>query len=214
MSSSVKSLSVLVLVAVVSLAMGVGAQGARLNLPQPMYPLINSDFIDVTYDASGGGGGGGRLTAIGYTAELKTSESSSEYLYGDFTLIVDIDPLTGAATWGKLELTEDYLTGVALFYSQQLTAFGFGTTLDDDILEVVFTQQGDMLASDGATIGVIMSVVGAAAPWDWTSSWDNLIIGIPGTGDGYATTLVIPEPSLLGIGGLGTLALMARRRRA
>lgn len=214
MSTSVKSPAVLALAAVVFLGLATSALGARLNLPQPMYPLINSDFIDVTYDASGGGGGSGRLTAIGYTAELKLDANSSEYLYGDFTLIVDIDPLTGAPLAGSLELTEDYVTGVPLFYSEQITAFGFGTEPDDDVLEVVFIQQGNRLANDGDPIGVILSVVGAAAPWDWSNSWDNLIVGMPGTGDGYATTLLIPEPSMAGLLGPAVFGLAARRRRA
>jgi len=134
------------------------------------------------------------------------------YLYGDFTLIVDIDPATGAGLSGSLELTEDYLTGVQVFYSQTLTGFGFGTEATDDILEFTFTQEGDMLAPDGEPVGVILSVVGASAPWDWMSPFDNLIGGQPGTGDAYSDTFYLPEPSMAAMLGLGSVLLLSRRR--
>ena len=200
-----KCISVATLLAVCLFASAASAE--RLNLSHPHYPLVASDFIDVTYEPTGGGGGGGILTAIGYSAELNMDEGSSETLYGDFILTVDINPATGEATGGTLEVTEDYVTGVQLFYSEQLTAFGWGTLAGDDIFECVFAQQGNMLAPDGEPVGVIMATVGAAAPWDFSNSFDN------GSGNGYSKTFYLPEPSvgaLLTVFGLGLLRRRCR----
>ncbi len=195
----------LLLVAVVCLCASV-ASADRLNLSHPHYPLVASDFIQVDYDADGGAGGMGLLTAVGYAADLQEFEGDSQIIDGDFILTVVINPTTGAGISGELVVSEWWDVSSDLFYSADLTAFGWGTLEGDDVFEATFIQDGNMMASDGDDLGVILALASIDAPWDFSQDFSN-------SGYGTSQSFYMPEPTTMIVMSIAGIGLLRRRRR-
>ncbi|MCK4602509.1 MAG: PEP-CTERM sorting domain-containing protein, partial [Phycisphaerae bacterium] len=186
------------------------ARGELLNLSIEHYPRTYSLDIQVTYDPDAGPDGNGLLTADGWPWEHYEDADDGVYdiWNGVFDLDVVIDPTTGQAVSGTLNVTGDpYGSLETLFYSTTLTQFGCG---GDDLFEFVFTQEGAGIPPEGAPIGIILSAV-SITEFDennepvFDTYFDN-------NGNGYSNTFYLPEPSsavLLALVGLGLL----RRRR-
>jgi len=190
-------------------------QAELLNLSLEHYPRVYSTFVQVDYDPAGAGANG-LLTASGWTWDLyeDATQASWPIYAGDFLLSVEIDPATGQAVSGSLDVTGDpYGSLETLFYSNNLTAFGYG---GDDLIECLFLQEGSGLPPEGALVGIIMNAVsiddlvfseGVVPDWD---------VAFSNTGNGYSNTFYLPEPSsvvLLGLAGFGVISRRWNRRR-
>lgn len=200
------------------------AQGALLSPPlsPEHYPLIYSSNIRVVYDADGGTGGNGLLTATGTSLMYKPSSTDDVVdVDGTFEVTAHIVPSTGAFISGHLDVTgvkddgggwiEDYLSSNELFFSDTLTAFGFGP---EDKFEFLFTQEGNMLANNNAIVGLIFSaatITEFSTPV-FTSDFDNFFMDMEpylGTSD----TFWLPEPAtLIVLAMAGGFAVLRRRR--
>ena len=187
------------------------AMATPLGLTLADTPDIASAFIDVVYNA-----GTDTLTANGFALTLD-APPSNPIAGGLFSLTANVDDsgnlLGGTLTISGTVAGLGFNSGTLL--TANLTAFGF-VDAGGDPLEFLFdVTGGDAAGLFGSTGGMILGQSGFEG--DWASDWDNLLSGIPGTGQGSADTAGTPvsEPGILLLQALGlTLLLVARRRRS
>jgi len=198
--------AVLVVASFIFISAG-AAQGDLLNLSRDHYPRVYTGSILVTYDADGAGDKG-LLIAEGWPMQVDSSDIDTVDLWdGIFYLECVIDPATGTAESGILEITGDLdgVNTVTLIESTILTAFGSGA---EDLFEFTFTQEGTTpLVPDGHTVGVILDgreVFEFSVP-DFSSDFTN-------DGWGNAESFFMPEPTTMAIVGLGVIGILRRRR--
>ena len=186
------------------------AMAAPLGLTLADTPDIVSGFIDVNYDA-----GSNALSADGFALQLD-APGINAIAGGLFDLDAVIDN-AGNLVGGSFSIFGTiaglgFNSGTLL--TGNLTAFGFPDA-GGNPLEFLFTVTGgDAAALFGADGGMILGQTGFGG--DWGSDFDNLISGIPGTGQGSADTAAMPasEPGILFLQALGLAMLfLARRRR-
>ena len=190
------------------LAGATGAQAAPLGLTLFDTPDIVSSFIDVVYDA-----GTDSLSANGFALQLDDG-SPNAIAGGLFTLDATIDEF-GNLSGGTVTISGTiaglgYNSGTLL--TGNLTAFGF-LPGGGDPLEFLFdVTGGDAAVLYGAAGGIILSQAGFGG--DWSSNFDNLISGIPGTGQGLADTAAVPLPAAVWLMLSGLMGLLATARRS
>lgn len=192
---------------VLSFAVTTGVQAAPLGLTLFDTPDIVSSFIDVVYDA-----GTDSLTAAGFALQLDDG-SPNPIAGGLFTLNAAVDD-SGNLSGGSLTISGTiaglgFNSGTLL--TGTLSAFGFPGA-GGDPLEFLFTVTGgDAAALYGSAGGIILSQSGFTG--DWANDFDNLISGIPGTGQGLADTAAIPLPGAVWLMLTALFSLGAVRRR-
>ena len=153
----------------------------------------------------------------GFARELSTDGVSTpeEIDSGGFDLTAEIDDV-GELVSGTLSITGTiaslgFESGTLL--TGDLTDFGFPTG-GGSILEFTFDVTGGDLEAeyDGRSGGIIAGGTGFGGSFD--SDFDNLMMGIGGTGTGSSNTAPIPEPGTLALlsAALGGLAYVGRRR--
>ena len=189
------------------------AHAAPLNLTLFDFPDIVSTFIDVTYDA-----GTDSFVASGFALELDDDGSVPAEAIdgGTFDLSASIDSSGslsgGALTIGGTVASLGFISGTLLTGS--LTAFGFPNA-GGDPLEFLFDVTGGDAASlyGGGSIpgGIILSATGFTG--DFTSDFDNLFSGNPGTGSGVANVAPVPLPAAVWMFGSGILGMIGLGRR-
>lgn len=220
----------LTVVAVLSLSVGsVWATPAAplLNFSPEHFPLIYSYNIKVDYYPTGGAGGSGHLSALG-TSLLYRPEPGVAIdidVDGTFSVEADIDQATGVAESATLTVTGLVgglpiagLPDENLFSSTILMDFGSGA---EDKFEFLFTQQGDMLAPNGAPVGVLLSAWGIDDfndpndpvfdhEWHNYDPFDPFLFFYPGDSDSF----YLPEPTtMIVLAVAGGLGLLRRRRQ-
>jgi len=196
------------------LMLGASAQAAPLNLTLNDTPDIVSSFIDVTYDA-----GTDIFNASGFALELDDDGSgpAEAIAGGTFDLAATIDASGvlsgGSLTIGGTVASLGFNSGTLL--TGTLTAFGFPDA-GGDPLEFLFDVTGGDAAGlyGGIPGGVILSATGFTG--DFTTNFDNLISGIPGTGAAVSDVAPVPLPAAVWLFGAGLLGLagVARRRHS
>lgn len=197
------------LVALLTLGAGSQAQAALLGLTLLDTPDIVSDFIDVSYDASTDS-----FTANGFARELDDDGSvpAEAITDGTFNISATIDG-SGSLTSGSLSIggtvaSLGFNSGTLLTGS--LTAFGF---LDSggDPLEFLFdVTGGDAAGLYGSIGGIILGATGFGG--NFTSDFDNLVGGVPGTGSAVANVAPVPLPAAIWLFGAGLLGLVGLGR--
>ena len=182
----------------------------ELNLADT--PDIVSAFIDVNYDA-----GSGALTADGFALQLDGGGGLFPVAGGLFDLNATVDS-AGNLIGGTVSILGTiaglgFNSGTLLTGS--LSALGFPDAGGNPLEFLFDVTGGDAAALFGSVGGIILGASGFDG--DWATDFDNLIAGIPGTGQGSADTAGLPvsEPGILLLQALGlTMLLLARRRRA
>jgi hypothetical protein len=193
----------------VMLCTGAGpALATPLNLVLEQFPDVLSGNMDVVYDAAGE-----TLTMDGFALELDDDGVGTAVgiTDGTFELLAGIDS-SGGLDGGSLTIggtipSLGFNSGTLLTGS--LVAFGFPGA-GGDPLEFVFDVTGGDLASlygEGPG-GIIVGDSGFGG--SFAADWDNLMMGIAGTGFAVSNTAPVPEPgtlALLGValGGIGWL---------
>ena len=185
------------------LAVSSPALAVPLNLPYPYphgenYPIIDSMMIRVSYDPVGNGDMG-LLTARGWAnTYMEYKDSSPVLLYGSFTLSAVINPVTGNAISGELNVN-------SMFYSFALDAFGYKA---EDTFEFVFTQVGERgVIHDFAKVGVILyaqSINEFNTP-RFDQAFQN-------NNDGSSYTFLVPEPATMALLAIGAIAILRKRK--
>ena len=197
------------LVALLTLGAGSQAQAAPLNLTLLDFPDIVSSFIDVNYNA-----GTDAFTAIGFALELDDDGSvPAEAIAGgtfDLTAVIDGSGAlsTGSLSIGGTVASLGFNSGTLL--TGNLTAFGF---LDSggDPLEFLFdVTGGDAAGLYGSIGGIILGATGFGG--NFTSDFDNLVGGVPGTGSAVANVAPVPLPAAIWLFGAGLLGLVGLGR--
>jgi len=191
--------------------------GSALAVPLDLIlllPDVASGTIDVTHVA-----GTDAFSATGFALELDDDGVLPNIQLdapGGFSISALIDD-AGVLTSGSLSITgtiasEGYVSGTLL--TGDLTNFGWAGDAAGMIFEFEFDVTGGDLAPSyaGAPGGVILGTT-LNSFGGFGSDFDNLIIGIPGTGAGTSDTAPIPEPGTALLLGLGLLALARTRAR-
>ena len=184
------------------------ANAAPLGLTLLDAPDIFSSFIDVTYDASTDS-----LSAMGFALELNDGIGVNDITNGMFTLDAVIDDAgnmsSGSFTIGGTIAALGYVSDTLL--TGTLDAFGFAP--GGDPLEFLFTVTGgDAAALYGGSGGMVLAGTGFSG--SWASDFDNLISGIPGTGQGVSDVAAVPIPAAAWLFLTAILSLAATRRRS
>lgn len=174
-------------------------------------PDIFSGFLDVTYDASTD-----LFQAQGFSLTFDDGGGAQPIANGSFSLSATVAP-GGVFVGGSVTI----LGTVGLFgptlLTGSLTAMGFLDPPGGDLFDFLFTVTGGDLASHYGGIGATAAIIldandGSDFDGTFQNSFDNLVNGLPGTGQGVADTgLPVPSPAALGVLVLG--ALVSRRRR-
>lgn len=187
-------------------------QAAPLNLNLLDTPDIVSSFIDVTYDAATDS-----FAANGTAFELDDDGSvpAEAIAGGTFDIAATIDA-SGNLTGGTLSIGGTVASlgfNSGTLFTGTLTAFGFPTA-GGDPLEFLFAVTGGDAAGlyGGGSVpgGVILGESGFTG--DFTSDFDNLIGGVPGTGAGVANVAPVPLPAAVWLFGAGLMGLFGIAR--
>jgi hypothetical protein len=189
------------------------ASAAPLNLTQNP-PDITSSFISVSYS-------GGVFTANGFPTTFDIDGVSPlDYSIdqvgpgtpANFNIALTINPATGAAIGGTLNITGkiDPLATSGTLLTGTIANFGFLDPPGGDLFEFEFDLTGGDLLSyfPGARAGVILDAAGTGFNGTFEGEFSN-------QGSGQADTFAetVPEPSTLGLLGLGFVAFLVGRRR-
>ena len=190
----------------VALLTAVG-QATTLGLSRGHYPLVVSDWINISYDPNSGGEGHGLFTASGFTNVVQSSDSNDYPAnFGSFELTAVIEPSTGLADSGTLLLTQldGYGDPTTLFSSSGIIDFGYCA---EDHFEFLFTQDSGILAQAGDTLGIILDGRNI-------EQFSEPRFDIAFSGDGSATsdTFYLPEPASMSLLIFGGLCLLRRRK--
>ena len=167
----------------------VPAGASPLGLTVPSDPLVVTDAVLVEYTLTGTNTG--HLSASGNLSTYNDGPESTVTLngqYGLFQLEVDLYR-DGGFVGGSVELrgaVDANPQPPVLFYSDNLTDFGFGI---DDTLEFLFTQTGAGVPPVNAPFGVILLWSGFSGdPVEGFSQPFNSFYG------SQADTFYVPEP--------------------
>lgn len=195
----------------VLLLLTVSVDAASLNLTLTHYPRTYSGVVTVTYDANAVSETVGTLTASGTSSQI-FYDASPNYVqvWGTFSVEVDIDHGTKdfVSGSGTLIVDDDFFGQGQLFSSTAITAFGFS---GNDILEFLFIQDGNMLAPDGAEVGIILPAVSIPDGLWGEGNLPTFTEDFANTGTGYSNTFYLPEPSICILLALGGLTALRRR---
>jgi hypothetical protein len=197
------------------LASGVaaGAHAAPLGLVLADLPRIESETIDVRYQAATDS-----FEAEGFALRLKDEGGTPfNIMGGGFSIQATIDA-AGTASAGLLVITGAILglgfDGSPSLLSASLTGFGFpdsGPGPLEFVFEVTGGDAAALFGGIGAVLGTLVSG-DTGFPNGFSADFDNLG-PFGGEGNAVADTAV-PEPSTLLLAGLGALALGTLRSRA
>ncbi len=221
-----KTLRVLALVGMISLAANLHSHAASLILIPGVPTDLNGSPLDVTYDATSG--------SFQVTGSLSDYIDSSDTdtgdfgFYGSYSISATIDKNTGiVASGGTVTISDIYsdtlLTG-NLESGASGTAWGYYNNSSVDQFSFLFNVTSGDAASDFGGVGALCGInlfadFSGNSPHDtafsgtWGGNFDNLDSGGANTGNGSADIFPVPEPSsvLLTLVG-GVLCLVARRR--
>jgi len=190
------------------------AQATPLNLNLLAYPEISATQIDVSYNA-----GTFALIASGFSIAYEDDGLSStparQIFGGTFNITANVSH-AGVASGGTLTITgaiPSLSIGNTTLLSGTLQGFGF-TTSGAGRIEFLFGSLGGALASAytarAPQAGVILNNI-ANFPYNFNTSWNNLVNGQAGTGSAVSDTGVLPGPGAAGLLALAGLAVRRRR---
>ena len=221
-----KTLRVLALVGMISLAANLHSNAASLILTPGVPTDLNGSPLDVTYNATSGS-----FQVTGSLADYIDSSDTDTGdfgFYGGYSISATIDKNTGNVASGGTVTISDYesdtlLTGT-LESGASGTVWGYYNNSSIDQFSFLFAVSGGDVAGDFGGIGAVCGINlfadfsgngGHDTPFagTWGGNFNNLYNGGAGTGLGYADIFPVPEPSsiLLTLVG-GVLCLVARRR--
>jgi hypothetical protein len=191
---------VLIVPAVVSWSVAAPADPIDLNLPS--FPRVEAVSFDVVFTLEKEGG---NLVAVGEpTLFVENEESSIAIVNGTYELELPLSSNGGVLDIGSMCLDGalDQSPGVSeTLLAGDIVAFGFPNA-GGDPLEFLISVTGGVLCEflcddfEGThgLVGILLN--GTEFPGSFASSWDNLVDGKPGTGEGTAATAppVMPVP--------------------
>ncbi len=197
-----KTLTILASVALVGLAVAAPASASLIGLNR-VDPDIASLALDVDYDSIND-----VLTAVGPAVTLTLADQTVHGITGGtFSLTADIDA-AGTLLGGNLTITGTIaglgFTSGTLLVATPMLAYGNDGVQGMDFL--LSTAGGDAAGLFSPYTGVILNAGTLTPELDWTTCFHN--DGYSGVADAFR----VPEPATLALAGLGSLAILARRR--